>query len=171
MKNRFEPGATVMYGGHGVCTLLEITQKDFGGDLKEYYVLRPAFSGSSVFYVPLDSEPLTAKMRSIKTAEELRAIMHAALPAEWVEEDRPRQNQFKAIVDGGGTEALVSSFKLLFDKQKQYAGEGRKLRAADDRYMKDIEKLLYEEFSMVFSLSKEEVVPFVFGEIDLSEKV
>lgn len=170
MKNRFEPNDTVMYGGHGVCTLLEITEKDFGGDVKEYYVLRPAYSGSSVFYVPLDSEILTAKMRAIKSADVLRAIMRDAVAAEWIEEDRPRQNQLKAVVDGGGTESLVSSYKLLHAKQKEYADEGRKLRAADDRYMKDIEKLIFEELSMVFAVDKEEVVPFILGEIDLQVK-
>lgn len=170
MKNRFEPNDTVMYGGHGVCTLLEITEKDFGGDIKAYYVLRPAYSGSSVFYVPLDSEFLTAKMRAIKSADELRAIMRSATAAEWVEEDRPRQNQLKAVVDGGGTEMLVSNYKLLYAKQKEYAEEGRKLRAADDRYMKDIEKLIFEELSMVFAVAKEEVVPFILGEIDLQVK-
>ncbi len=170
MKNRFEPNDTVMYGGHGVCTLLEITEKDFGGDIKAYYVLRPAYSGSSVFYVPLDSEFLTAKMRAIKSADELRRIMRSATAAEWVEEDRPRQNQLKAVVDGGGTETLVSNYKLLYAKQKEYAEEGRKLRAADDRYMKDIEKLIFEELSMVFAVAKEEVVPFILGEIDLQVK-
>lgn len=170
MKNRFEPNDTVMYGGHGVCTLLEITEKDFGGDVKEYYVLRPAYSGSSVFYVPIDSEPLTAKMRAIKSAEELRKIVKEAEEAEWIEEDRPRQNQLKLIVDGGGTELLVSNLKLLLSKQKTLAEEGKKLRAADDRYMKDIEKLLYEELSIVFEVAKEEVTPFILGEIELQVK-
>lgn len=170
MKNRFEPNDTVMYGGHGVCTLLEITEKDFGGDVKEYYVLRPAYSGSSVFYVPLDSEILTAKMRAIKNADELCRIVEEASAAEWIEEDRPRQNQLKTIVDGGGTEDLVATLKLLVGKQREFAMEGRKLRAADDRYMKDIEKLLYEEFSLVFEIQKDEVMPFVFGEIELQVK-
>jgi len=170
MKDRFAPNDTVMYGGHGACTLLEITEKDFGGDVKQYYVLRPAYSGSSVFYVPIDSEPLTAKMRPIKEAATLRAIVQETAPATWVEEDRPRQNQLKAVVDGGGTEELVANLKLLFARQQELAAEGKKLRAADDRYMKDIEKLLHEEFSFVFEIAKEEVIPFVLGEVELQNK-
>lgn len=170
MKNRFEPNDTVMYGGHGVCTLLEITEKDFGGDVKQYYVLRPAYSGSSVFYVPIDSEPLTAKMRPIKSADELRKIAREETSAEWIEEDRPRQNQLKAIVDGGGTEALVANLKLLSARQRELAEGGKKLRAADERYMKDIEKLLYEEFSIVFEIEKEQIMPFILGEVELTVK-
>ena len=170
MKNRFEPKDTVMYGGHGACTLLEITEKDFGGDVKQYYVLRPAYSGSSVFYVPLDSEPLTAKMRAIKSAAELTAILQSTAPAAWVEADRPRQNQLKAVVDGGGTEDLVASLRLLFERQKELAEDGRKLRAADERSMRDIEKLLHEELSFVFEVKKDEVIPFMLGEITLQTK-
>ena len=170
MKTRFKPDDTVIYGGHGVCTLLEITEKDFGGESKAYYVLRPAYSGSSMFYVPLDSEALTSKMRAVKSADALRAIALAPCVAEWIEEDRPRQNQLKTVIDGGGTEELVAYYRLLVTKQKEFSGEGRKLRAADDRYMKDIEKLLYEELSIVFAAEKDAVLPFFFGETDLQIK-
>ena len=161
MKKIFEPNDTVMYGGHGACTLVEITEKDFGGEAKDYYVLRPAFSGSSVFYVPVDSEALTAKMRSLKSADELKALIGKTAPTEWIEDDRTRQNQLKQIVDGGGTELLVGSYKMLYTKQTSLSDVGKKLRAADDRYMKDIEKLLLEEFSFSFNIQKEELVPFL----------
>lgn len=170
MKNRFKPNDTVMYGGHGACTLVEITEKDFGGDIKDYYVLRPAFSGSSVFYVPVDSETLTAKMRSLKSAAELSKLVANCTMLLWREEDRARQNELKAIVDGGGTEELVGAYKLLYSKQKEYSNEGRKLRAADDRVMKDIEKLLIEELSFAFEVTKEELAPFLFGEAELAKK-
>lgn len=170
MKNRFQPNDTVMYGGHGACTLVEITKKDFGGDVKDYYVLRPAFSGSSIFYVPVDSDTLTAKMRSLKSASQLNKLISECTMLLWKEEDRARQNELKSIVDGGGTEELVCAYKLLYTKQKEYFAEGRKLRAADDRVMKDIEKLLIEELSFAFEVSKEELAPFLFGEAELVKK-
>lgn len=170
MKNRFKPNDMIMYGGHGVCTLVEITEKDFGGEAKSYYVLRPAYSGSSVFYVPIDSETLTAKLRPIKSAEEIRRVVHECGPADWIAEDRPRQNYLKQVVDGGGTEQLVSTYKLLCIRQKELTDIGKKLRAADDRYMRDVEKLLLEEFSSAFDIQKEDLVPFLFEELELAEK-
>ncbi|MBQ6893151.1 MAG: hypothetical protein IJN48_03005 [Clostridia bacterium] len=170
MKNRFKPNDTVMYGGHGACTLVEITDKDFGGEVKDYYVLRPAFSGSSIFYVPVDSEPLTSKMHSVKNADEILSLAKTCEPIEWKEEDRARQTELKAIVDGGGTEKLICAYKRLFVKQKELAEDAKKLRAADDRIMKDIEKLLLEEFSFSFEIDKEELAPFIFGELKLTQK-
>ena len=170
MKNRFAPSDLVMYGGHGVCKLVEIAERDFGGEAKRYYVLRPAYSGSSVFYVPVDSEALTAKMHPVKSAAEIRAVIQSCGIAEWIEEDRPRQNDLKQLVDNGGTEQLVSMYKRLYTRQKELADIGKKLRAADDRYMHDIEKLLLEEFSASFELQKEDLVPFLFAELEPIEK-
>ncbi|MBQ8836331.1 MAG: hypothetical protein IJ002_02355 [Clostridia bacterium] len=170
MKNRFKPNDTVMYGGHGACTLVEITSKDFGGEAKDYYVLRPAYSGSSVFYVPVDSEPLTSKMRSVKSASEIAALVSSCAAFTWKDEDRARQNELKSIVDGGGTEVLMSAFKCLVEKQKELSEIGKKLRAADDRIMRDIEKLLIEELSFSFEVDKDSLIPFLFGETELTVK-
>ena len=170
MKNRFEPNDMVMYGGHGVCTLVEITERDFGGEAKSYYVLRPAYSGSSVFYVPIDSETLTAKLRPIKSAEEIRRVVRESEPFDWIVEDRARQNYLKQVVDGGGTEQLVSAYKRLYTRQKELTEIGKKLRAADDRYMRDVEKLLLEEFFASFEMQKEDLVPFLFAECEPAEK-
>ena len=170
MKNRFEPNAMVMYGGHGVCTLVEITEKEFGGETKRYYVLRPAYSGSSVFYVPIDSETLTAKLRPIKSAEEIRRVVRECGIADWIVEDRARQNYLKQVVDGGGTEQLVSTYKRLYTRQKELTKIGKKLRAADDRYMRDVEKLLLEEFSASFEMQKEDLAAFLFEECEPAEK-
>lgn len=165
MKDLFKLNDTVMYGGHGACTLVEISEKDFGGEVKSYYVLRPAFSGSSVFYVPIDSEVLTSKMRSLKCADAIKDIVAASAPSEWIFDDRTRQNGLKKIIDGGGTETLVSSYKMLFIRQAELVEEGKKLRAADDRYMRDIEKLLVEEFSFAFCIKKDELASFVINGI------
>ena len=147
MKFRFEQNETVMYGGQGACTLIEICEKDFGGENKFYYVLRPAFSGSSVFYVPVDSSLLTSKMRRLKNSDEIRDIVSNASLPEWIPEDRARQNSLKQIIDGGSTDALVSALKLLAIKQREFIENGKKLRASDERSLRDIERLLCEEFS------------------------
>lgn len=170
MKIRFEPNDTVMYGGQGACTLVDVCEKDFGGDVKLYYVLRPAFSGSSVFYVPVDSETLTSKMRLLKNASELRSVINDCEPFEWIEDDRARQNYLKQIVDGGGTEALVSAFKRLCIRQSELFEIGKKLRAADERTLHDIERLLLEEFSFAFEIEKGDVEPFVFGKKEIKNK-
>nr|MBQ5811379.1 hypothetical protein [Clostridia bacterium] len=170
MKFQFEPNDTVMYGGQGACKLLEITEREFCGDLKWYYVLRYAFSGSSVFYVPVDSQLLTSKMHLVKSAREIRDIVRSVKEIEWIEEDRPRQNHFKQLLEAGGTENIVSMFKLIARKQKELVEIGKKLRAVDERLFGEMERLLHEEFSFAFDIAKDDVLPFVLGEKELAEK-
>lgn len=172
MKNGFEQGDTVIYGSHGLCTLCEIAERDFGGDARKYYVLRPSYSGSSVFYVPIDSESLTAKMRRVKSAAQLRRVVAALFGREdeWIEDDRVRQTHLRQVLDGGDTDSLVGAVKSLYHRRLALVEDGKKLRAADDRLMKDIEKLLLEEFSTAFEMGQEDLLPFLLGDTELAER-
>ncbi len=172
MDKKFGLNDTVMYGGHGVCTLVEIAEKDFGGESRAYYVLHPSYSGSSTFYVPIDSETLIAKMRHIKSADEIRTLVRQCREStvEWIDDDRMRQNRLKQVVDGGGTEHLMRAMKALLMQQERLAKAGKKLRAADDRFLKDVEKLLFEELTLVFDMEKEDMLPFLLGQYEPSER-
>lgn len=172
MKNRFEQGDTVIYGSHGLCTLCEITERAFGGDVRKYYVLRPSYSGSSVFYVPTDSEALTAKMRRVKSAAQLRGVVASLCGKEdeWIEDDRARQTHLRQVLDGGDTDSLVGAVKSLHHRRLALVEAGKKLRAADDRLMKDIEKLLLDEFLIVFEMEREDLLPFLLGDTELAER-
>ena len=170
MKERFKLSDTVMYGGHGACTLVEITQKDFGGEFKDYYVLRPVYRGNSIFYVPIDSDALTSKIHPIKTADEIISLVSATVACKWTIEDRARQNELKAIIEGGGTEKFISVYKMLLSMQETLFAQGKKMRAADERVMKEIEKLLLEEFNFSLELEKENFVSFILGELTPTKK-
>ena len=123
MNGKFELNDAVIYGSHGLCTLCEIAEKDFGGAARAYYVLRPAYSGSSVFYVPVDSEVLTAKMRRVKSAAELRALLGAAEDEDaWIEDDRARQNHLRQVLDGGDTKALLATLRSLYRRRVSLVG-------------------------------------------------
>lgn len=171
MNGKFELNDAVIYGSHGLCTLCEIAEKDFGGDTREYYVLRPAYSGSSVFYVPIDSETLTAKMRRVKPAAELRELLGAVDEEDaWIEDDRARQNHLRQVLEGGDTEALLATLRSLYRRRASLVGAGRKLRAADDRLLRDIEKLLLDELSLSFVLEREDLFPLLSGKAELCER-
>ena len=104
------------------------------------------------------------------SADEIQKLISSVDVWTWIEDDRPRQNQLKQAIDGGSTELLVSVYKALYEKQKSLAEDGKKLRAADDRYMKDIEALLVEEFSFSYEIKKDDLVPFIYSETVLTKK-
>ena len=88
----------------------------------------------------------------------------------WIEDDRARQNHLRQVLDGGDTEALLATLRSLYRRRMSLSGAGRKLRAADDRLLRDIEKLLLDEFSISFVLQREDLLPLLSGEAELCER-
>ena len=169
MSNLFEPNATVMYGSHGACTVVEIAEKEFAGEKKDYYVLRPLRSGTSLYYVPLDSEVLTARMHTPPDTDTFCRAVAETEAAEWIFEDRSRQNWLKQVVEAGGTVQMLRAHRMLVAKRTELSELGKKLRAADDRFLRDIEELLLEEISLVFPAEKEKLTAFLHGACDLAD--
>ena len=48
----YKKGDTVLYVSEGVCKITDITEKKFGDDSIEYYILTPVFNNRSTFFVP-----------------------------------------------------------------------------------------------------------------------
>ena len=62
----FKVDELVMYGGTGVCKVIEIGRPDFSDDDRLYYFLEPVYQ-SGMIYAPVDSErvvmrPLISKI-------------------------------------------------------------------------------------------------------------
>ena len=63
--------------------------------------------------------------------------------------------------------ALVRMIKTLYQHQQKQQRRGKKLHVVDERFMKEAERILYEEFAHVLNIQKEQVVPFIMEEIQV----
>jgi CarD family transcriptional regulator len=54
--------------------------------------------------------------------------------------------------------------------QQELKEKGKKLRVSDERFLKDAEKVLYDEFAHVLDIKREEVLPFIFEQIETVRK-
>ena len=61
----FQVNDTIMYGTQGVCKIVDITEKDFMGTKKEYYVLKPMNDAAATVFAPVNNEKIERKMRKI----------------------------------------------------------------------------------------------------------
>ena len=160
---------SVLYGTQGVCRIEEITEKSFNAKNRLYYVLKPIFHESATIFVPVDNEALTAKMCKVLSAEEVRELIHG-IPAEqtiWIDNDVERKARYKEILAQGDRTALVRMIKTLYQHQQKQQRRGKKLHVVDERFMKEAERILYEEFAHVLNIQKEQVVPFIMEEIQV----
>ena len=151
---------------------MEITHRDFGGQMQDYYVLKPVFGDQSTIFVPVKNEALTKKMRRVMTVEEINRIIEA-MPfedTEWIENENERKEQFRGALTQGDPMGLVRSIKSLYEHQQEQQQHGRKLRASDERFFHDAEKMLYDEFALVLKIEPDEVLPLIIEKMQPAQE-
>ena len=60
--------------------------------------------------------------------------------------------------------------KALYFHQREQQKNGRRLHITDERFMKEAEKMLYEEFAYVLNIRKDQVLPFILNQVQVAEK-
>ena len=158
---------TVLYSTQGVCEIEEIVKKKVSGKQMSYYVLKPVYDKKSTVFVPVDNPALTARMHRPLSAAEVYELVHA-MPQEqciWVEDEFARRDQYKQILTSGNREQLVRLIKTLYMHQQVQKSKGRKLHSTDEHFLKEAEKLLYEEFAHVLHIRCEQVLPFIMQQL------
>ena len=173
MMTKFQVNDSVLYGAEGVCRIADICAQNFMGETAQYYVLKPVYSSTSTVFVPVANAMLTAKMRRILSAEEIRVLIKA-MPDEaalWIDNDNARRVRYAEILQNGDRAELVGLIKALYYRREAQQAKGRKLHAADERYLHDAEKVLYDEFAHVLQIKREEVLPFIMEQIQIRERV
>ena len=164
-----EIGEIVLYGTDGVCQISEITEKKFGKETTKYYVLSTLYRGNSVIYVPVGNEKLECKMRDIISREELESII-CNMPKEesiWIENEPLRKIKYKEIITGGDRRDLFRLIKTLYEHRINQENSGKKMHMTDQRFMKDAEKILYDEIAHVIGIDHRDVVGYITEKIGM----
>ncbi len=157
----------VVYGTTGVCRIDGITEKDFGNKKGNYYVLKPLYQNSSTVFVPVDNEKLVNKFRKVLSATDIYALIEAMKEETdvWIENETERKNAYREIISSGDRRELVRLIKTLYLHQQEQLKNGKKLHLSDERFMKEAEKLLYDEFAAVLNIKQEQVLPLIMERI------
>ena len=159
----YKAGDVVVFGAEGLCRIEDITEKKFGKEIIQYYVLRQLMRENSVNYIPVNNEKSVSKMRPILTAEEIAELI-SQMPLEetpWIENNRERQQQFKEIILYGDSKDLIRLVRNLYIKRRQQEAKGRRLYAADERVFKDAENIVFEEISYVLDIPRDRVLDYI----------
>ena len=163
----FSAGDTIIYENYGVCRITGTREMEIGHAVRSYYELKPIFENNLTFYLPIGQEKIEAKMHPTLSVEEIYALIQA-MPDEdtiWIENETKRKEQYKQILAGNDRPALGKRFKTLYLRQKDLSQTGKKLYVSDERFLRDAEKVLYDEFAYVLDIKQEEVLPFIHGHI------
>ena len=163
----FQKNDTVVYGVHGVCKIDDITKKEFMGSQKEYYVLKPISDSAATLYVPIHNEKLLKKMRKILSKQEVYRLIETMPHKEilWFENENERKEQYKKVIAKGDHSELIGMVKAIYLQKQKREAEGKHLYISDERFFKEAERILYDEFQYVLNIKAEDLLPLIFSKI------
>ena len=165
--NTYKSGDVVIYGAEGVCKIVDITEKKFGNEMIQYYVLEKIGKKESLTYVPANNERSLSKLRHVLSKEEFTNVFNEeGQSIQWIDKDRDRQKAFKEIVLFGNTRELINLIKTIHLHQRELHKAGKKLHLCDERVIKDAVKIIKEEISFVFDIPKDSVHEFIVQKIE-----
>ncbi len=159
----FSVNDMVLYGKQGVCKIKDIVTENFTGRPMEYYSLMPAYSESTVIYVPLENKELVDKMQRVLSKEEISQLIKEVKNIEpvWYDDEKERKEKFNDIISRGDRKEILMLINTLYINKQNREAIGKKMYVSDERIMKEAEKLIYDEFAAVLGIEPSRVVPFI----------
>ena len=163
---------TVLYNTHGVCKIVGISEKDFGGNHAECYALKPVYHDKSMVFIPVNSSNALSKMHRILSVDQIYSLIKA-IPDEktvWIQDKDQRKEYYEKVLSGEDREELIKLIKTLHIYHQSLIQNGKKMHTIDRYFMKEAEKKLHEEFAYVLNIKPEEVIPFITDQVNIEEK-
>lgn len=169
----FEMNDMIIYGVQGVCKIEDIEERTFSGVRKTYFVLKPINEKGSTIYAPTDNEFVLKKMRRLLTIDEIHKLIDS-MPEEnavWIENESERKVRYKEVLAGGAHLELIKMIKAIYTHKNECESEGKRLHMSDERFFKEAEQILYNEFQYVLHLDcKEDLMKYIFERIEKTGK-
>lgn len=162
----FRINDVIIYGTQGVCQIVDMEEKTVGGTKKTYYVLKPVNDNGSTIFAPTDNEFVLKKMRRLLSKNEIHKLIDS-MPKEdpiWISNENERKERYKEILAGGDHMELI---KAIYVHRKEREAEGKRLHMSDERFFKDAEQILYNEFQYVLDMTcKNDLMTYIFHRIE-----
>lgn len=144
--------------------LPKLQRKKIGKDSIEYYVLKPVCSDSSTLFVPTQNEMLVSRMRVVLSSDEIKDILSQKTDNEiWIDNKAERCEKIKEIISGGDCMKLVELIRRMHFHSKLQLKKGRRLHITDERFLKEAEKMVCDEVSVVLHIDRNDVLPLVLA--------
>ena len=163
----FSKNDTVVYGVHGVCTIVDIVEKEIMDIIQTYYLLKPVYDDRSTYCVPVKNA--AEKLRYVMPKSKLEEIF-LTLPKdipEWILPDITRKEIFKQIILGGDPAELLQLMRCICNHRVCQIESGRKLHITDEIFLKEAQKIICDEVAFVYNIGRETATKIVADKINI----
>lgn len=154
---KYETNDIVLYGADGICCITEITERKIGTQTHRYYILKPVCDQKSTIMVPIANTALVDKMKRVPSEDELRLALNTAAEADTscLTDGGSCREKFNTAAYDGNVAGLLCIMKYLVCHRQHRSETGKKLHAADERVLKDTERILFDEFSYILGIDRD----------------
>lgn len=159
----YQCGQLVVYGSHGVCRVLPHQEKIIDRKPVQYYVLEPLEQPGSRYFVPMGNPTALARLSSLLTPQQLDALLEEQRqkPYHWIPEENRRKQYYRELLGSGDRGAMVAMVRTLHRHRKMQQEQGKKFHMCDENFLREAERLLSAEFSLVLQLDKSQVEAYI----------
>ena len=159
----FQVGSQVVYGIHGVCSIIDVEIRTVDRKKVEYFVLTPNEQPNARFYVPMHNEAALSKLRPLLTKEELDVLLASeeAHKNSWIDDENRRKQRYRELINNADRAALISMIRSLHRHRENQLAAGRKFHLCDVNFLRDAQKMLSSEFSLILGISPAEVESYI----------
>ena len=164
----YQAGQQVVYGIHGVCTVTNIETKIVDRKKIPYYVLEPVDQPGACYYVPTEKPAAVAKMNPLLTVEEWQTLVSEVIAEQtvWINDENQRKLRYRELIGCGDRRAILNVVKALYTHKRQQAELGKKFHLCDENFLRDGERLLCSEMSVIMNISTSEALNRLRTDLD-----
>ena len=161
----YQIGDHVVYGIHGVCRILCEEERKVDRNKVQYFVLEPVDQAGARYYIPKQNQAALSKLRPVLSREELEALLRSGAVREdfWIADENRRKQTYRELIGSGDRGALIRMVGTLHRHRREQMETGRKFHLCDENFLRDAEKLLNAEFSMVLGIAPGQVGQYILS--------
>lgn len=159
----YQVGDQVVYGVHGVCKVVDQEERIIDRKKVIYLALEPIGQAGSRYFVPTHNAAAMAKVRNMLSREELEVMMESeeVLADGWIRDENQRKQTYRELIGSGDRVRLLQMVRTLYRHRKAQSAAGKKCHLCDENFLRDAEKLLIGEFSIVLNMDQEQAKHYI----------
>ena len=159
----YQIGDVVMYGIHGVCTVVDVEKRTVDRKQMQYLVLEPQGQTGSRYFVPSGNPNAMAKLQPMLSRQQLDELLASEEVRRdgWIADENQRKQHYRELINSGDRVALLRMIRTLNLHKKQQAAVGRKFHLCDENFLRDAQRLIETEFSVVLGIPSGDVRDYV----------
>lgn len=159
----YQVGDQVVYGIHGVCRVVDQEERVVDRKRVTYLALEPVGQGGSKYLVPTHNAVAMSKLRRMLSPSQMEELLQSeeVRADSWIRDENQRKQTYRELISSGDRASLMKMVHTLYNHKNTQSAAGKKVHQCDENFLRDAEKLLSSEVSIVLGLDMEQAKKYI----------